>query len=191
MIKTKQDLMEYLAKDKYALGKTRKHPTFFGDEIWKFQIVLRKHEFYINTNSNPIKRKWYGYLHYKMGLELGFTIPCNVFGPGLRINHYGNIVVSVEAKIGAFCDIHQGVNIGINYQPNSAPYIGNNVWIGPGAKLFGKITIADDIMIGANAVVNKSFLESGVTIAGVPAVVVKKQGNVYHRDIVNLTNYEQ
>ena len=53
------------------------------------------------------------------------------------------------------------------------PHLGNNVDIGYGAVLIGDITIADDIKIGANAVVNKSFTEPGVTIAGVPAKVVK------------------
>ena len=52
--------------------------------------------------------------------------------------------------------------------------MGNNVDIGYGAVLIGGITIADDIKIGANAVVNRSFTEPGVTIAGVPAKVVKR-----------------
>lgn len=43
------------------------------------------------------------------------------------------------------------------------------MYIGPGAKIFGKIKIADGIKIGANAVVNKSFLSAGKTIVGVPA----------------------
>ena len=56
-----------------------------------------------------------------------------------------------------------------------APKIGNNVYIGPGAVLFGDIEIADNCWIGANAVVNKSFLESYSVIAGVPAKVIRKE----------------
>ena len=120
-------------------------------------------------------------IHYLRGIRLGFDIPTNVFDYGLRINHYGYLVVNGGARIGKFCDIHQGVNIGQNVEPGSVPTIGDNVWIGPGAKLFGKITIANRIMIGANAVVNKSFLEENITIAGVPARKVKDSGDPFHR----------
>ena len=54
-----------------------------------------------------------------------------------------------------------------------APVIGNNVYISPGAKLFGGIMIGDNVIIGANAVVNKSF-PSNVVIAGCPAKIVKQ-----------------
>ena len=83
--------------------------------------------------------------------------------------------------MGDFCDLHQGVHVGRNIKEGSVPKIGNNVWIGPGAKLFGDIKIADNIMIGANSVVNRSILESDVTVAGVPAKIVKKQANPWKR----------
>jgi serine O-acetyltransferase len=57
-----------------------------------------------------------------------------------------------------------------------APQIGNNVYIGPGAKIFGEIVIADNIAIGANSVVNKSFYEKGISIAGVPAKKINTKG---------------
>ena len=60
---------------------------------------------------------------------------------------------------------------------NQAPTIGNNVFIGPEAKVYGKIIIADDIAIGANSVVNKSFLEPGIGIAGAPAVKINEKGS--------------
>ncbi|VBB39422.1 hypothetical protein TRIP_E190340 [uncultured Spirochaetota bacterium] len=53
--------------------------------------------------------------------------------------------------------------------------IGNNAYIGPGAKLFGGITIADKIVIGANSVVNKSFYTPNISIAGVPAKVISQE----------------
>ena len=106
----------------------------------------------------------------KLSIKLGFTIPLNVFGPGLSIAHRGTIVVNGNANIGANCRIHTCVNIGTQagYE-GRAPKIGNNVYIGPGAKIFGPIEIADSIAIGANSVVNKSFKEPGITIAGIPA----------------------
>ena len=54
--------------------------------------------------------------------------------------------------------------------------IGDNVYIGPD-KTFGSITIADDIAIGANSVVNSSFTQPGITIAGIPAKKVSNKGS--------------
>ena len=62
--------------------------------------------------------------------------------------------------------------IGQGHAPDDVPTIGNDVLIGANAVLFGKITIADGIAIGAGAVVNRSFLEPYVSIAGNPAKVV-------------------
>jgi len=105
-------------------------------------------------------------------MKLGFSIPLNVFGPGLGIAHYGTIVVNGNAKVGANCRIHIAVNIGAN-GGKEAPQLGDNVYIGPGAKIFGDIRIADHVKIGANAVVNKSFDEEGAVIVGIPAKRVK------------------
>ena len=107
-------------------------------------------------------------------MKLGFSIGPNVFGPGLNIAHYGTIVVNGNAKVGKNCWIYPGANIGANTEgPTDVPVIGDNVYIGPGAKIFGRINIADNISIGANAVVTKSFIKPGVTIAGIPARVIK------------------
>lgn len=119
---------------------------------------------------------------------LGFTIPINVFGPGLCICHVGTIIINENAKIGSNARIHAGVNIGNSsplgegWVPDNVPQIGNNVYIGPGAKLFGRIKIGDNVAIGANAVVNKDVPDN-VTVAGVPAKIISyKPSNVIHGD---------
>lgn len=184
MIQTKQDLKAYLKMDRYALGiQNRKHPKLLLDYIFKFEVILRKHEFYHNAKENifyKIMEKYYSMRHQQLGAKLGFDIPINVFGPGLRINHYGYIVVNGNARVGAWCDIHQGVNIGQNIG-QGAPIIGDDVWICPGAKIFGDITIADGVAVGANAVVNKSIETENVTVAGVPAKIIKQTGNPWAR----------
>jgi serine O-acetyltransferase len=55
------------------------------------------------------------------------------------------------------------------------PIIGDNCDIGVGAKIIGDITIADNVTIGAGAIVNKSCLESNVVLAGIPARIIKKK----------------
>lgn len=100
-----------------------------------------------------------------------------ICGKGFCITHIGPIIISNHAVIGENCRIHVCVNIGADVREGSlAPRVGNNVYIGPGAKLFGNIEIADNIAIGANSVVNKSFMTQGVSIAGVPAKVVNNKG---------------
>ena len=51
MIRTKEELKEYLLADKIALKKEKNRPSFFGDEIWKFEICLRKYEYYMNRGG--------------------------------------------------------------------------------------------------------------------------------------------
>jgi serine O-acetyltransferase len=123
-------------------------------------------------------RRFLGMRFHILSMLLGFTIPTNVFGPGLNIAHRGTIVVNGFTKVGANCRIHACVNIGTKagYR-DVAPTIGDNVYIGPGVKIFGDVKIANGVAIGANAVVNKSFEEEHVTIAGVPAkkLVIKGQ----------------
>lgn len=115
------------------------------------------------------KRLFWKLVNHHYSIKLGFTIPVNTFGKGLNIHHYGCIVVNDNARIGENCNIQQGVNIGQNYGSENVPTIGKDVYIGPGAKIFGKVTIADGCVIGANAVVCKDFLEPNKIIIGVPA----------------------
>lgn len=118
----------------------------------------------------------------RYSMKLGFSIPINVFGPGLCIVHSGTIVINENTKIGENARIHVDVNIGnsspfgTDWVSDNVPIIGNNVYIGPGAKLFGKIKIGNDVAIGANAVVTKDVIDHA-TVAGVPARVINMQGS--------------
>lgn len=168
MIESKRDYIYYLECDKKALGKNKRKPRIVGDEIWRFQRLMRKTEYYKNCSRMPLTKiysKWLQYRYYKMRLRLGFSIPLNIFGPGLSIAHYGTIVINGNAKIGKNCRIQESTTIGATNGSEKAPIIGDNVFIGSGARIIGDIIIADDIAIGANAVVNKSFNDKGITIA--------------------------
>ncbi len=167
MIKTKEDLNYYLECDRIALGISRKTPRIIGDEIWKFERLMRKLEFSVNKRQR-LRSLLLRLKYRRLSMKLGFSIPYDVAGPGLSIVHYGAIVVSTECKIGENCRIHSGVNIGANAGEKAAAEIGNNVYIGPGAKIVGNIHIGNDVCIGANAVVVKD-VEDGITVGGVPA----------------------
>ncbi|MQP52061.1 MULTISPECIES: serine O-acetyltransferase [unclassified Flavobacterium] len=183
MIKTKNELKKYLEQDKLALGigkisiKGRLKNIFFPNHIYIFQKALRKAEFYSNNKRNVFSFLLFAYYFFKykkLSIKLGFSIPMNVFGPGLAIIHYGTIVVNPRAKVGANCRIHVCTNIGESGGVEGAPQIGDNVYIGPGAKIYGNITVPNNTVIAANAAVNKSIEEPGMMIAGVPAKPIKK-----------------
>lgn len=180
MIKDKKALLHYLECDKIALGKKYKHPRLFGDEIWKFQICMRKLEYYSNIGVSGILHKvFYRIKYHKLSLKLGFSIPYKNIGPGLAIVHYGTIVISSDCNIGNNCRIHTGVNIGASGGEYGAATIGDNVYIGPGVKIIGKITIGDDSVLGANAVVTKN-VPNGVTVGGIPAKIISENNSSKH-----------
>ena len=171
-INSRQDLKYFLGADKKALKRKTNKPKFAADEIWKFQIRLRKCEFFLNCRKDffgKLQLKWMRYRLKKKAMKLGFSVPLNCFGPGLRIVHRGTIVINGNTKIGANCTLHVCVNIGSKPGETISPILGDNIYIGPGAKLYGDITIGDNTIIGANAVVNKSFPEGNTTLVGAPA----------------------
>lgn len=148
--------------------------------ILRFLKLLRQEELLLTEALLPwglqhLLLRWIARRRHRLGLLLGFSIPPNVFGPGVSLPHVGPIVVNERAVIGARCRIHVGVNIGA--YAGGSPTLGQNVYLGPGAKLYGPILIADDIRVGTNAVVNRSYHEPGITIAGVPARKVSHRGH--------------
>lgn len=107
-------------------------------------------------------------------MKCNFIIPNNTCGKGFTLAHVGPII----AHIGDYCRIHVGVNIGKDSRNGAAPVIGEHAFIGLGAKIFGGNKIGDWIAIGANAVVNKSFEENNISIAGVPAKKISSVGSI-------------
>lgn len=182
MIKSKADFKYYLEEDKKALDIKHHSLAFITNpyeidfEIWRFQKALRTCEYFYNLNKAGVIwkiRKFFAARLFKsLSIKLGYTIPPNCFGPGLKIAHRGTIVVNGRARIGANCTINACVNIGAQAGfYDKVPIIGDNVYIAPGAKLYGDIQIANGCAIGANSVVNKSFLEPNSVIVGAPANV--------------------
>ena len=173
MIDSYEEYLKYLEADRISLGRKKTIRSLLFDDIWRFQRLMRKLEYFTNCKKNYFIRAFFTYQYRKQGIKLGFSIPINVFGPGLSIAHRGTIVVNGGAKVGANCRIHVCVNIGTEAGKSSdAPSIGDNCYIGPGVKMFGKIHIGPNVAIGANAVVNKSFPEGNATIGGIPAKVI-------------------
>ncbi len=178
MINSYADLKRYMEADKIALLRKDKHPKF-TDLVWKYEIALRKNEYYNNCPDagwvfHGILLKYWTMKRLLLALICGFTIEINCIDEGLSIPHRGTIIINQNARIGKNLRIHACTNIGIN---NGVPKIGDNCYIGPGAKIYGPITIGNGVAIGANSVVNRSFEMDNVTIAGIPARIVSNKGS--------------
>ena len=120
-------------------------------------------------------------LLWQKGIEIstGISIPASVIiGHSFYIGHFGGVIINANAIIGDNCNISQGVTIGVSGQGNNrgVPIIGNEVYIGANSVVAGKITIGNNVLIGACSLVNTSFLDDSVAI-GVPAVIVSQNGS--------------
>ncbi len=172
MIHTKADLKEYMLQDKVQLGINRRFPKPFSDRIWRYEIVLRKYEYWLNKKGGgphtKIMKLFYHFLYNRYSAKLGISIPPNTCGKGLSIAHACCIFINSAAEIGDNLRIHEGVTIGASGGKEAAK-IGDCVFLGTGCKIIGDVRIASHCAVGANAVVVKDVLEEGITVAGVPA----------------------
>ena len=147
------------------------YPSFraqFYHKIAKF-FYKKKHYLIARVISEKAKRK--------TGIEIhpGATIGSNLF-----IDHGIGVVIGETAIIGNNVTMFHGVTLGGTGKEKGKrhPTIGNNVFIGSGAKILGNIKIGDNVKIGANAVILKD-VEANTTIVGVPGKIVKKFTNNY------------
>jgi len=107
-------------------------------------------------------------------ITTGISIPAQArIGKGLRIHHFGGIIIHSDVTIGEGCTIYQGVTVGDLGGWGGVPRVGNSVVMGAGAKVVGPIEVGDGCRIGANAVVRTS-VPPGSLAVGVPAVIKKK-----------------
>lgn len=105
-----------------------------------------------------------------IGAELPAQVPA---GPGLRLAHGGRgVIVHYTTKIGSNCSIYQQVTIGVRDERGAAT-LGDNVFLGAGAKVLGPIDVATGTKVGANGVLLANS-EPGGTYVGVPATLVKR-----------------
>jgi serine O-acetyltransferase len=176
-IADKADLRRYLHEDLAAHGLGRWRPWFrLTNRVVYFQRLLRIGEYYERCRRDPLGRLWLGVLRVRLrviGERLGFEIPRGVFGPGLSIAHHGTITVNGEAVVGHNCRIDTQTTIGD--VRGQAPRIGDNVYIGSGARILGGVTVGDEAAIGANAVVVED-VPARVTVGGIPAKVISPRG---------------
>lgn len=94
------------------------------------------------------------------------------FDSGFVVLHSVGVVINKRVVGGKNIYLESGVVIGETKR--GCPVLGDNIFIGSGAKIIGDIEIGDNVTIGANAVVNKSF-PGNVVLGGVPAKIIRKK----------------
>jgi serine O-acetyltransferase len=130
----------------------------------RWLVRLRITEWWIRTGM-PLRillRAW----TQSSGVKLGYTIPPGTVGYGVRLPHWGTIVISGGASVGENCQILHGVTLGDNNY--GAPTIGDNVFIGPNVTVMGPVTVGSGAVLVANAVVTHD-VPAGETWGGIPA----------------------
>lgn len=143
------------------------------------QFIKRLRKAEHHKNSSGLFHKFMFFFAYcrleSFSRKHSIRVPLNSCGKGLQIPHPECVAIGYGCVIGENFRIQKMTSVGPAFGTKKCPKIGNNVYVGPGAIIYGDIEIADNCWIGANAVVNKSFLEPYSVIAGVPAKVVKME----------------
>jgi serine O-acetyltransferase len=144
-----------------------------GLGFWALEVYRFGHARFVIKNK-LVRAPWtilYIVLHKLVEIFCGISIGSTaIIGRRLSIEHHGCIVIHGASVIGDDCLIRHGVTLGNTgfEDPFGAPKIGHRVQMGAGAKIIGRITIGNDVIIGANAVVTRDVPDNTI-VGGVPA----------------------
>ncbi len=134
------------------------------------QLLYRAMRFCQKNRLKPIS-----YMFYRLNAACGHAVIGRGadIGPGLVILHSFGIVINTQVTAGKNLVLEHSVTIGA--EKKLSPVLGDNVFIGAGAKIIGAVHIGSDVKIGANAVVIRD-IPDGATVIGIPGRVVRIYG---------------
>lgn len=149
---------------------------FLPDDIMNYLESMRRVSYHKNRGGVFHKVMYALCLRKKirLGEKLGFSIGIHSLGYGVVIPHYGTIVVGGAPRIGNYAVLHTSTCISDNKK-----VIGEGLYLATGAKITSEITLGNNISVGANSVVNKSYTGNNALIAGAPAHFIKEQDPWY------------
>ena len=144
--------------------------------VFRFGQWLDSQASLLKLLLHPIYFVLNGLVQIMWGIELPRSA---TIGPGFYIGHFGGITIAPGVTIGRDCNISQDLTIGLSGQGENAgvPTIGNNVYIGPGARVFGRISIGNNVKIGANAVIYKDVPDNAIVVLDPGFKIVSYKGN--------------
>jgi serine O-acetyltransferase len=160
--------------------KTLIMSVLLGNETYQYNFWMRTCAY---TRSHglfkfivyPFAKIMLNHYEYKFGISIPYTTD---IGCGFYIGHFGTIVVNGRCKIGNNFNISHGVTLGVSNRGDKKGYpeIGNDVYLGPGAKIIGAIKIGNNVAVGANCVVTKDVPDNAVVV-GVPGKIISYLGS--------------
>src|SRR5688572_31588536 len=178
----------YRISDDLGTGALLRH--LVRGSAFKYTFWMRTSRF---TRAHPlcrhtiyhVARAMLTHYTYKFGISIPFETS---IGSGFYIGHFGGIVVNENSTIGKNCNISHGVTLGESNRGSKkgCPVLGDNVYIGPGAKIVGNVRIGNDVAIGANCVVTHRVPDHSVVV-GIPGRVISQDGSAGY---VNRTDYD-
>jgi serine O-acetyltransferase len=162
------------------LPQLRAHCGRWGAQGFWALLVYRFGRWRYTVRPAPLRKVFslcYHLLFKLVQILTGIELPCEAeIGRNFVIDHFGGIVISGYAQFGDNCRIRNGVTVGLkSVDDPAAAWIGDDVDIGPGAKVLGRIRVGHRARIGANAVVLHDVPDDGLAV-GVPARIVRKTG---------------
>ena len=178
MITDKRVLREYINADRIANHAPKYYNIRFlcrilGGYNVLYLWYLRKLEYTLNCKKGLGKRMIGLLLNLrlkKLSVLTGISIPPNTFGKGLYIPHWGSIVINSSSRFGDNCVVQSGVNV------SEGVVGGNHIYLAAGAKVLIGVHIADDVIVGANAVLCHNVSEPNIVVAGIPAKKISDKG---------------
>jgi serine O-acetyltransferase len=163
-------LLQLIKEDYEAHGRDASRPGFQALAVYRFGVARMK------IGPRPIRlplsamyRALFTGVRNFYGIELPYTAKV---GRRVVFEHQHGIVIHGNSVIGDDCVIRHGVTLGIRRLDalDEAPVLGNEVDVGAGAKILGRVHIGDGAAIGANAVVLED-VPAGEVAVGIPARV--------------------
>lgn len=178
----KADIYRYTGKEKPGIGlilSTLYHRISIV-HIMLFRIIqaLQTHSLLGRALAIPLKLVL-NLLGYLVGIHLDLS---SDLGEGFYVGHFGGIFIG-PIKTGRCCNVNQGVTLGLGGQNTDkfgVPTLGNYVWIGPGAVVYGKVSIGNNVCIGANTVVSKDIPDNAIVVGNPGRIIGYQEPETYH-----------
>jgi serine O-acetyltransferase len=165
----KSDLYRYFAKTDFkTFCLCWRIPGF------RYTFFMRK---VASHKVNTVRGIIYRVFFKRYGLKYGFQIPAKTkIGKGFCIFHFGNIVVNPDVVIGKNCTINSSAVIGETNRgiKKGSPLLGDQVYLGSGSVVVGKITIGNNVLIAPNAYVNFDVPSNNIVI-GNPGKIIPNE----------------
>ncbi len=134
------------------------------------QMLFRSMSFCQRHHLKPVAALLYRLNAFLTGATIGRNAD---LGPGFVILHSVSVVINTNVRAGRNLVVYHEVTLGAEH--GRVPVLGDDVYIGAGAKIIGGVRIGSNVRIGANAVVTRD-VPDGATVVGIPARVIRLNG---------------